>query len=381
VRVTVGAPGPGSLAGASRYAHRRLVLADPLRAPDRLAAELGALALREPGRVWFPLTDATLAVVDLARDRLGTAILPISSAESLALAWDKGRLLSVAEAAGVATPRSWMPETAAQVEALAADLPYPVVLKPRRSRLRTAQGFVTGEVAYVHSARELCAAYAALAARIPAPLIQERVPGYGMGVFLLADHGRVLARFAHRRLREKPPSGGVSVLRESIAVPPALAQAADRLLGALAWHGVCMIEFKVDARDRVPRLMEINPRFWGSLALAIDAGVDFPWLLYQLALGHAPAPVSSYRLGVRSRWELGDLDHLLIRLRARDARDLPPGAPSRARAICSFLNPFAGRPEIFRASDPGPALHELRRYVQDLGGGRDEERTKAGGTS
>lgn len=376
VRVTVAAPTPDSLAGASRRAARRLVLPDALRAPDALAAELVALAAREPGQVWFPLTDATLAVVNGVRERLGPAILPIASPESLALAWDKGRLLAVAAAAGVAAPRTWMPESVEEVRALAADLPYPVVLKPRRSRLRTAHGTVTGEVTYVHAAADLAPAFAALAARIPAPLIQERVPGYGMGVFLLADHGRVLARFAHRRLREKPPSGGVSVLRESIAVPPALAAAAERLLAALAWHGVCMIEFKVDARDGVARLMEINPRFWGSLALAIDAGVDFPWLLYGLATGAAPAPVTSYRLGVKSRWELGDLDHLLIRLRARDARDLPPGAPSRARAILSFLNPCAGRPEVFRPSDPGPAFYELRRYVRDLCG-----RAAAGGST
>jgi predicted ATP-grasp superfamily ATP-dependent carboligase len=337
VPVTVAAPGRRSLAGASRHAARRLVLPDAIRAPDALAAELVALAAREPGQVWFPLTDASLAVVDSVRDRLGTVLLPVSSAESLALAWDKGRLLAVAAAAGVDAPRTWMPESTEQVRALAAELPYPVVLKPRRSRLRTAEGYLTGEVAYVHAAADLVPAFAALAARMPAPLIQERVPGYGMGVFLLADRGRVLARFAHRRLREKPPSGGVSVLRESIAVPPALAAAADRLLAALEWHGVCMIEFRVDARDGVARLMEINPRFWGSLALAIAAGVDFPWLLYELATGGAPAPVTSYRLGVRSRWELGDLDHLLIRLVIALGKpgetvvldDLPPGGDIR----------------------------------------------------
>jgi predicted ATP-grasp superfamily ATP-dependent carboligase len=366
VPVTVAAPGARSLAGASRHAARRLVVPDVRRDPDGFAAALLAAAARPPDQVLFPLTDASLTVVDSMRDRLGAVRLPVASSESLALAWDKGRLLAVAAGAGVAAPRTWMPATGAEVAALAAELPYPVVLKPRRSRLRTAQGFVSGEVAYVHTAAELVPAYTALAARLAAPLIQERVPGYGMGVFLLADRGRVLARFAHRRLREKPPAGGVSVLCESIAVPPALAAAADRLLAALEWHGVCMIEFKMDARDGVPRLMEINPRFWGSLALAVDAGVDFPWLLYQLATGPPPALVTSYRLGVRSRWELGDLDHLLIRLRARGERDLPPGAPSVLRTLLAFLNPLAGRPEVLRPSDPGPAFHELGCYVRDL---------------
>ncbi len=366
VPVSVAAARSDPLAGASRHATRRILMPSPMSAPDALAAELEALARREPGQVWFPLTDASLAVVDAARDRLAGALLPIPSAEALAQAWDKGRLLEVARTVGVESPRTWSPGDVDQVRSLAPALDYPVVLKPRRSRHRTAHGLIEGRVAYVHSAAELVPAWETLSARIPDPLIQERIPGYGMGIFLLADHGRVLARFAHRRLREKPPSGGVSVLSESIAVPPELAAAAERLLAALEWHGVCMIEFKVDARDGRPRLMEMNPRFWGSLALAIAAGVDFPWLLYQLAVGETPLPVTNYRVGTRLRWELGDLDHLLIRLRARDSRDLPPDTPSRLRAVAAFLNPFAGQGEVFRASDPGPALCELTAYVRDL---------------
>ncbi len=366
VAVTVAAPHPASLAGASRYAGRRIVLPDVMATPDALAAALVVHADREPGEVWFPLTDASLAVVDSVRDRLQGVSLPLPSSEALAVAWDKARLLAIATQAGVATPRTWMPENAAEVRALAPDLQFPVVLKPRRSRWRSAGGFITGEVAYVHAAADLAAAWQRLAASMPAPLIQERVPGYGLGVFVLADRGRIVASFAHRRLREKPPSGGVSVLRTSIAVPPELAAAAERLIAALAWHGVGMIEFKVDTRDGRARLMEVNPRFWGSLQLAVDAGVDFPWLTFQLARGEIPAPVRRYRLGVRSRWELGDLDHLLIRLRGRNRRDLPADAPSRLRALLSFLNPFAGRPEIFRLDDPGPARHELGAYVRTL---------------
>ncbi len=51
-----------------------------------------------------------------------------------------------------------------------------------------------------------------------------------------------------------------------------------------------MLELKVDDADGTPRIMEMNPRFWGSLALALRAGVDFPWLLYQLASVRPPAP-------------------------------------------------------------------------------------------
>jgi predicted ATP-grasp superfamily ATP-dependent carboligase len=369
IPVTVSAATRCSLAGASRHASRRIELPDAAAEPDALAEALSGLAQREPGSVWFPVTDVSLAVVDAARDRLGRVHLPIASREALALAWDKSRTLELANSLGVATPRTWMPERSAEVHALARELEYPIVIKPRRSRWPTQSGFVAGPVVYAHSPEALVSAWESVDAQIPAPLVQERVPGYGMGLFVLADHGEVRIRFAHRRLREKPPSGGVSVLSESIQVPPELQAAADRLVAALRWHGVCMIEFKVDARDGRPLLMELNPRLWGSLELAIAAGVDFPWLLYQLALGEPLPPQPAYHLGVRSRWELGDLDHLLIRLRGRDG-NLAPGAPSRLGALLAFLDPFAGRPEVFKPSDPGPGWHELRHWVKGLVGAR-----------
>ena len=87
-----------------------------------------------------------------------------------------------------------------------------------------------------------------------------------------------------------------------------------RLLGPLGWHGVAMLEFKQDAAHREVFLIEVNGRFWGSLQLAIAAGVDFPYLTYQLAVGERPSVPRALPVGVKNRWLLGDLDHLLIRL-------------------------------------------------------------------
>ncbi len=111
------------------------------------------------------------------------------------------------------------------------------------------------------------------------------MPGPGVGVFLLLWEGKLRAAFAHRRLREKPPSGGVSVYRESIALDPVLLERSRRLLESFGWQGVAMVEYKIDERTGTPILMEINGRFWGSLQLAVDAGVDFPRLLIECAEG------------------------------------------------------------------------------------------------
>jgi predicted ATP-grasp superfamily ATP-dependent carboligase len=66
------------------------------------------------------------------------------------------------------------------------------------------------------------------------------------------------------------------------------------LLGQFDWQGVAMVEFKVEANTGTPYLLEVNGRFWGSLQLAIDAGVDFPALLVDAATGKPPAQSHGY---------------------------------------------------------------------------------------
>ena len=150
--------------------------------------------------------------------------------------------------------------------------------------------------------------------------------------------GRLVAEFSHRRLREKPPAGGASVLSESLPVDPRLREFALRLLGPIGSHGVAMMEYKEDRRTGDFVLMEVNGRFWGSLELAVEAGVDFPFLACQLARGVPPEAPAPYRLGVKNRWLLGDLDGLILRLaRSAESLDLPDGAPSTARTLLDFL--------------------------------------------
>src|SRR4029077_21269913 len=133
-----------------------------------------------------------------------------------------------------------------------------------------------------------------------------------------------------RRLVENPPAGGASVLSESAPVEARLRDDAIRLLGPIGWHGVAMMEYKQDESTGAFFLMEVNGRFWGSLQLAIDAGVDFPFLAWQLATGQRPEVRRPYAVGVKNRWLCGDVDHLLLRLfRSERSLHLPAGAPSK----------------------------------------------------
>jgi predicted ATP-grasp superfamily ATP-dependent carboligase len=322
--------------------------------------------VREQLDVVIPVTDVTTYMIarrqDDLRQHTAVAAPPFDAFDFVS---DKGQLLRHAATRRIAIPRTFFVDDASDVKRIVSHIEYPAVIKPCRSRIPTDLGWVSTTVHYASCERDLLHLYDTVGylASIPS-LIQERVVGPGTGVFLLCDHGRLLTAFAHRRLREKPPSGGVSVLSESIPLDRHLRDEAMRLLEPLRWHGVAMVEYKQDCRTGRPVLMEVNGRFWGSLQLAVDAGIDFPYLCYQLARGEQIDLPFTYTVGVKSRWLLGDFDHLLIRLRGRH-RELSSAGSSRLRALVEFLSRSKrGSQDVFRRDDPRPMFHELWQYLR-----------------
>ena len=195
--------------------------------------------------------------------------------ESYDLVSDKYRLMRLAQELGVPIPDTVFVENGRLPNDIKDVGDYPLVVKPGRSLVSVDDTWTRTTVQQVANRQELEQLYRDTPyLRMPS-LIQRRVEGEGQGIFALCDQGTPLALFAHRRLREKPPSGGVSVLRESIELPKTMTDYAVKLLEKVRWHGVAMVEFKVERDTGIPRLMEINGRFWGSLQLALDAGVEF----------------------------------------------------------------------------------------------------------
>jgi predicted ATP-grasp superfamily ATP-dependent carboligase len=135
-------------------------------------------------------------------------------------------------------------------------------------------------------------------------LLQEYVKGDGFGVSMLYNKGLCKASFTHKRLAEKMASGGTSTLRISTR-NEVLEQYAKRLLDSLSWNGVAMVEFKWDEERKKGYFIEINPRFWGSLALPYYSGMDFPWHYYRILRDGDINPVFDYKEGVKVKWLLG----------------------------------------------------------------------------
>lgn len=309
-----------NLSSYSRWASQSFTLPSPSRDAAGFIDALAELLQTGKFPILFPTTERTIQLVAAARDRLPSWVrIPIPDAGALATVVDKERTVALAQRVDVPVPRSWCPDSVEAAAALAGELPYPVIVKPRQTNFLAANGrLAKTDYAVVRGAERLLPAWRMVHAAVPRPLIQTLVRGRGVGVNTLWNEGRPVTWFCHRRVREIDLRGGRSTAAASVACDPRLVESAARMFAALRWHGVAMAEFKWDDESGAFWLLEINGRFWGSLPLALAAGVDFPYYLYQLATDQTPAPPASYPVDVMARDAVAEMKHF-VKVMARGA--------------------------------------------------------------
>jgi len=395
VHVTVGERTSLNTSFFSKYCSRRIVYPSPKRFPEQFIEFLLKEIKKNHYDCLFPMEEETLLLVAKHQKEISShTSLIIPGLKKIEFVRDKGNLIRFAEARGIPVPKTfYFPPTLAlphqgggdnleaptlafprqgggdnleaptsilvrrqspddgvpheeggedrEGEGRVGGIPIPAVIKPRISS--GSFGIV-----YVTKREDLLPSYQKVHARYPFPLVQEWIPDGG-GTFgfsaLFDEASNVKAAFIHKKMRMYPVQGGPSTLREGVCHPQIMEWGIS-LLKALNWTGIAMAEFKVDPRDGIPKLMEVNPRFWGSLQLAIISGVDFPWLILNMALGKDFSPVLDYRVDQRCRWLLfGDILHFIKNPRRFHLR------PSFFR----FLDANTSD-DIFSLDDPLPVL-------------------------
>lgn len=345
-RVAVGERTRFAPALFSRYCSRRFLHPSPVTSPgaflDALEGELAAGGYD----VLLAMEFGTQVLIARNRHRLkGGTRFPFAPADLAIRVQDKGALMSFASALGIECPATFLPEGPGDVHGMSDRVPYPLLIKPRFSS--GGRGIVR-----VETPAQLRKAYPKVHAVHPSPILQECLPpgGAALGVGALMNFSsEPRATFAYRRLREYPVRGGPSTLRESVR-DETLCRTTERLLASLRWIGVAMAEFKVDPRDGRPKLLEVNPRFWGSLHHAILSGVDYPHLLCRMATDGDVPPLREYRVGVRSRSLIhGELMHF--------ARN-----PERFHLRPRLLD-FSIPDDLLSASDPWPVVGRVATLI------------------
>jgi len=334
----------------SEYCKHNVVYPSPKKRQDMFLKYVLELVKDNEYDVIFPMTDDTVVpIVEHKKEFAAHTIVPFPDYDILTNAIDKAKTLRIATENNIPCPETHFIDNLGDLEEIKTDLSYPIIIKPTKGYGARGVELCESEADLELKSKEVYAIYGSF-------LVQEYIPhGDELGVYALFNFdSEPRAVTVQRRIRSYPVSGGPSTLRESIKNPE-LVETAFELLKILKWQGVAMVEFRVDPRDGIPKLMEVNPRFWGSLQLSILTGVNFPYLLYKLVTEGDIKPVMDYKEGVKCRWMLpGDILWFLS----------APNKVGNLREFCKFRTNY----DIISLEDPGPTFGFMlatARYLFD----------------
>lgn len=321
------------------------------------------LLRRERFDLVLPTNEQSMRPLQLHRGELSAGgRIYLLGDQDFEVLFDKQKCMEMARSVGMFVPRSELCEDLDSCGKCAVAFGWPVVLKPLSS-FSNGDLMLRRSVVRAYTDDELDGAARRLLASGPV-LVQECFVGKGVGVELLACEGEVLAEFQHERVH-LPPRGGASTYRKSTQVLPELSEASRRLAAELKFTGVMMVEFLVNAEKGQWRFVETNARFWGSLPLAIAAGVDFPYYLYRMLVDGERNFPRHYRSGLYCRNLTADFYWAHDNFRADSAdptlATVPLGQLVRESCNIALLRE---RFDSFVSDDPWPGFVELGQFAR-----------------
>lgn len=299
-----------------------------------------------------PTSDSGLFMLRHHAEALGRDRIGIANEAALEIFSDKANTRALAERHGIAVAHGRLLGSGEKADDLAEALGLPLVLKPRAS-------YALGDIATKRSARvvrDLAELDRQLRSGAWDGCVAESFfPGVGVGLSVLASEGRILFAYQHRRLQESSETGA-STRRVSEPADPALLAAARALAAAAGLDGVAMFEFRLDRRSGRHVLLEVNPRFWGSLPLAVAAGADFPALWWGLAVQGREAG-GGYSGGILKADLTGEFDRVVNRFEGSSGLGRLQSAAA-GLATAAMLMLARRTADSWAADDPEPWREE-----------------------
>lgn len=287
----------------SKYCKSREFYCSPRKNSTKFVKDLLKIVKEQKTKVLFPVGVDTTVPVSYHKEKfLPFVRVPIADYNLLVKAHDKFQTLKIAKESNIPIPETYFPKSIEEVVEISEKISYPAIIKRRRG-----SGVEKG-VRFVSSKTELLEKYREIES-IPSdsfideqkfPMIQEYIPGEIRDVCVLFNHGEPKSALVQRRVWTWPPKGGRGIMNETIH-DSQIRDIALKLMKKMNWHGLAQVEFKLDAEGK-PKLMEVNPKFWGTLELSIRAGIDFPYLLYEIAMYGDVDPSFDYKKNLTFLW-------------------------------------------------------------------------------
>jgi len=349
---------PISMSFASRYSKGHFLYPSPFsRDSERFIDSIIENIARFKAKVLIPVYEETFLVAKYKERLSGLVGMVVPDYDQILLAHNKDRWENVARELKICVPETFDPAEIQKTPDIAWELPYPLFIKPK-------QGGGGWGITQVNSQKELeqyICQESYCGRSWDRFYLQRKIEGETHCVAMLFNKGGLRAKVAYKQLREYPLKNGQATLRISIDSPHAESDLKS-FLEHIRWHGVCQADFIVESATGTPYLIDINPRFWGSLAQGIAAGVDFPYLYYKIALDGDVAPVIGFKKDVMTRWIGGDLRAFFPLLKE---------AQHKVTFVQNFLYPKKGliMKDDFSCHDPLPfctwvidTLYRMIRY-------------------
>lgn len=288
----------------SRFLNRVHELPSFRNSCEEAAMSLRKLLARESFSLVIPVGEAVSCLLQQYRNQLGESTrIWLLEPETFAHATDKTAMHHLASRLGIAIPFTAVATSESEIESAVQQASVPVVVKPACS---TSGPDVPKNYVEIHDDRVAAIQSAKThLTRCSSVLIQSSLPGQGVGVEFIASAGNILTAFQHVRIHETTGHG--STYRMGQVVSQELLSATAALIRELQYTGVGMCEFRVDEVSGQWGFVELNPRFWGSLPLAVASGADFPWFLYQLLVEGVTTFPQSFKTHHRCRSLRSDL--------------------------------------------------------------------------
>ena len=288
---------------SSKYSKSNFVYTDPSLSESDFLLDLLNILKSKKYELLIPTHSKDTYIISKNFEQISNYVsLPLVDYEKILLANNKKKVTRLASKIGIPVPETIYPTNLRDLEKV--EIKYPVVIK-------ILDGSGNKGLEYAKDKAELIKKYRNLVEKYNLdntqyPIIQEKIVGYGAGTSFLFFNGNSKFFFSHKRLREYPITGGPSTLRIGYR-NKLMEKSALRILKEMKWNGVAMCEFLIEKNSNIPYLIEINPRFWGSIYQPIVSGVDFPYLLYSLFTGKKIKPIKRI-IGLKTRYIL--LDYL-----------------------------------------------------------------------